>query len=74
MQAAWKNFGVTEKPYTVADLENLLGQVTGDVNFAKNFFQKHITGKELADYKTLLAPAGLLLRKAQAGRASFGFN
>jgi len=72
MQAAWKNFGQLEKPYTLTDLENLLGEVTKKPAFAQAFFQKHVYGQEFADYKTLLAPAGLLLRKTNAGKASLG--
>ena len=72
MQAAWKNFGEPEEPYTLTDLENLLGQLTNKPAFAQEFFQKYIYGKEFADYKTLLAPAGLLLRKTNPGKASLG--
>jgi len=73
MQAAWKNFGQPEKPYTLTDLEKLLGQLTKKPAFAHDFFQKHIYGQEFADYRTLLAPAGLLLRKTNPGKASLGF-
>ena len=72
MQAAWKNFGQNEKPYTLGDLENLLGQVTQNRVFAQDFFRKHIYGKEFADYQNLLEPAGLLLRKTNPGKASLG--
>jgi predicted metalloprotease with PDZ domain len=72
MQAAWKNLGQPEKPYQLADLEKLLAQVTGDANFAATFFRQHVYGRELADYKTLLAPAGLLLRRRHPGQASLG--
>ncbi len=73
MQAAWKNFGQPEKPYNIPDLENLLATVTKDPAFASDFFRKHIYGKEAADYKTLLAQAGMSLRAANAGKASLGF-
>ncbi|NIR48571.1 PDZ domain-containing protein, partial [candidate division KSB1 bacterium] len=46
---------------------------TGDRDFADEFFQKYIYGRELVDYKSLLAQAGLLLRKANAGAAWIGF-
>jgi len=72
MQAVWKNFGQPEKPYTLTDLENLLGQVTKKPTFAREFFQKHIYGKAFADYKTLLALAGLRLRNTNPGKASLG--
>jgi predicted metalloprotease with PDZ domain len=72
MQAAWKNFGKPEKPYQLADLEKLLGQVTGDAAFAAGFFSRHVYGRDLADYKTLLASAGFLLRRRHPGQASLG--
>ena len=72
LQAAWKNFGKPERPYRLTDLEKLLGQVTGAPAFAADFFRRHVYGKELADYKALLAPAGLLLRRRHPGQASLG--
>jgi predicted metalloprotease with PDZ domain len=72
MQAAWKTFGQPEKPYQLTDLEQLLSQVTGDAAFATGFFRRHVYGKELADYKALLAPAGMLLRRSHPGQASLG--
>lgn len=72
MQAAWQQFGKPEKPYRLADLEQLLGQVSGDPAFAADFFRRHVYGKELADYQTLLTWAGLLLRHRNPGKASLG--
>ncbi|MGV3641034.1 MAG: M61 family metallopeptidase, partial [Adhaeribacter sp.] len=72
LQAAWKQYGQPEKPYQLADLEQVLAQVTGDEKFAAGFFRRHVYGRELADYKTLLAPAGMLLRRRNAGKASLG--
>lgn len=74
MKAVWQTHGKPEKPYTVADLQVILGQVTKDTAFANTFFRKHITGHEPADYKTLLSKAGLLLRKAQPNAPYFGKN
>jgi len=74
MRAVWQVHGKTEKPYTMTDLQSILGQVTKDTAFAGTFFRKHITGHELADYKALLGKAGMLLRKAQSGQAYLGRN
>ncbi|MBC7920132.1 MAG: M61 family metallopeptidase [Ferruginibacter sp.] len=67
LRAVWKAHGKTEKPYTVADLQQLLINVTRDSTFANAFFRQHVRGHEVADYRALLAKAGLLLRKARPG-------
>ncbi|MES1160082.1 MAG: PDZ domain-containing protein, partial [Bacteroidota bacterium] len=72
MTAAWKKFGKPEIPYTMSGLEEVLADVTSDKQFAKEYFQKYIYGHQGADYKTLLAPAGFLLRYASEGRAFIG--
>lgn len=72
MQALWQAYGKPEKPYTLTDLLTTLASLTHDEAFARNFFQNHIYGKTLADYKNLLTAAGLELRKSQPGKASLG--
>ncbi|WP_228466928.1 M61 family metallopeptidase [Adhaeribacter swui] len=72
MQALWQTYGKPEKPYTLTDLQNSLATVTRDEAFARNFFQNHIFGKTLTDYKNLLKAAGLELRKSLPGKASLG--
>ncbi len=72
MQRVWQVHGRTEAPYTTDDLRDALAYVTGDETFAAEFFASYITGQELPDYASLLANAGLLLRKANPGAASVG--
>ncbi len=72
MRAVWLAQGKPEKPYEMADLQQILGQVTKDTAFANTFFRDHILGHKLADYTTLLSHAGLLLRKARPGEAWMG--
>ena len=72
MRRVWQVHGKPEIPYTTDDLRNSLAYVTGDEKFAREFFARFITGQELPDYEALLANAGLLLRKANAGEASVG--
>ena len=72
MQRVWQVHGKTEVPYTTDDLRNALAHVTGDERFASEFFASYITGQELPDYESLLANAGMLLRKANDGDASVG--
>lgn len=64
--------GYVDRPYTMADAEARLAEVSGDRAFAREFFARYITGHEVADYAALLAPAGLILRKQFPGRASWG--
>jgi predicted metalloprotease with PDZ domain len=72
MQTAWKKFGKPEIPYNVAGLQEALAEVTGDRKFAESFFQKYIYGHDPIDYNALLAPAGFLLKRPQAGKAWIG--
>ncbi len=72
LQALWQTYGKPEKPYTLMDLQNTLATLTRDEAYARNFFEKHILGKTLADYKNLVTAAGLVLRKSLPGKASLG--
>ena len=72
MQRVWQVHGKTEVPYRTDDLRNALAHVTDDERFANEFFASYITGQDLPDYESLLANAGMLLRKANDGDASVG--
>jgi predicted metalloprotease with PDZ domain len=80
MRMLWRDFGrhqdgralAPQRPYTRDDLRNTLAALTGDRAFAEQFFGRFVEGHEAPDYERLLAPAGLLPRKAQAGRAWIG--
>ena len=72
MQEMWQSHGKTELPYTNADLRQALAVVTDDKRFANRFFDQYIDGQELPDYESLLANAGFLLRKRNAGSATLG--
>lgn len=72
MTAVWKKFGKTEIPYNIEGLRDVLAQLTGDKNFASTFFTKYIYGHEPLDYAPLLEKAGLILRKANEGKAWIG--
>ncbi len=71
MQAVWKKHGKSEIPYSIPDLQNVLGTLT-NTRFAEDFFHRYIYGTEKNDYVKLLANAGLELRKAEPGKASIG--
>jgi predicted metalloprotease with PDZ domain len=72
MQTMWREHPDIQKPYTLEDLQNTLAETTGSRDFAAEIFRRHIYGIEPMDYAALLAPAGLLLQKADAGKAWFG--
>lgn len=79
MRAVWQRFGRTPSepglvatPYTIADLEAVLAQVSGDRAFAREFFQRYVEGRELVDYARLLKRAGLIVRRPQEGRPTLG--
>jgi len=46
--------------------------VSGDRNFANNFFAQFIEGRQVVDYARLLERAGLVMRKRAPGRAFAG--
>lgn len=72
MRLMWQRHGKTEIAYTLADIEKALADLTGDRAFAREFFGRYVTGRDVVDYKALLANAGFLLRPARAGQVSFG--
>ncbi len=79
MRAVWREFGRAQtealapaRLYDVAGLRRVLGEVTRDTVFANDFFRRYVEGRESVDYGALLANAGCLLRKAQAGRPWLG--
>jgi len=80
MNALWVQFGrpgqkepgKVSTPYSVDGLKETLAKVSGDRGFANDFFSKFVEGRELVDYTRLLARAGFVLRKRNAGRAFAG--
>ncbi|MCR5886910.1 PDZ domain-containing protein [Hymenobacter sp. J193] len=78
MRAVWQQHGQPQRdfaparPYSLADLQRILGETTRDTAFAGRFFREHIFGHTLPDFAALLAPAGMVVRKAHAGRPSLG--
>jgi predicted metalloprotease with PDZ domain len=71
MRQVWLTYGKTEKPYTIPDLQNVLGKVTNP-KFAASFFNDYIYGVKKNNYEALLANAGLLLQKASPGKGWMG--
>ncbi len=80
MRAMWRSYGkpggsregYVDVPYTIADAEATLAEVSGDRAFARDFFGRYIQGHEVADYAHLLSRAGFVLKKRNPGRAWLG--
>jgi predicted metalloprotease with PDZ domain len=80
MRAMWRAHGkpggaregYVDRPYTIADAEMRLAEVSGDRAFARDFFARYIQGREAADYKRLLSRAGLVLRRTNERQAWWG--
>ena len=80
MRAMWREHGkpggaregYVDRPYTLADAEARLAEVSGDTRFAADFFARYIHGREVADYASLVSRAGLVLRRTNPGRAWWG--
>jgi predicted metalloprotease with PDZ domain len=68
MRLLWKDYGKHQsaafapvRPYTLPDLRNALSSLTGDAQFAKDFFLRYVEGPEVPDFGKLLDPAGFKL-------------
>jgi predicted metalloprotease with PDZ domain len=72
MRAMWKNYGKPEIPYTLDDARRALASASGDSAWAWSFWKQYIAGHDLPDYPALLANAGILVRRAQAGAPWIG--
>ena len=80
MRALWQKHGrpggrvpgTVDHPYTVADARAVLAEVSGDAAFAEDFFARYIEGREVVDYRRLLARAGFVLRAASPGAGFAG--
>ena len=71
MKAVWLALGKVQKPYTIPDLQRVLGKLTNP-KFANDFFARYIYGIEKNNYTALLDKAGLILRKRAPGKAWAG--
>jgi predicted metalloprotease with PDZ domain len=71
MREAWQRYGKTEMPYELSNLEDALAAVT-DAAFSRRFFDRFVRTGELPDFESLLALAGLELRRPDSGKAWLG--
>ena len=71
MQYMWVNYGMTEVPITIPDLEKAVAEVTGDPNFAADFFELYVYGSELPDLEALFEHAGVQYALQNPNKAGF---
>ena len=79
MRAMWRVHGkpsaapgLVATPYTLADARARLAELTDDRAFADEFFSRYVEGREVPDYRALLARAGIVVRKRSPGEAWTG--
>jgi predicted metalloprotease with PDZ domain len=79
MKALWTKYGKTPSPpgtvatpYTPADLQTTLAEVSGSVSFAREFFERYVDGPELVEYGMLLKRMGLIWKPLHPGRGWMG--
>jgi predicted metalloprotease with PDZ domain len=71
MQLLWQKFGRTGRPYTVADLEATMAELTNPTA-AKQFFTAYVYGIDRPSLQPLLSAMGVVVENASAGKASIG--
>ncbi|WP_446051571.1 M61 family metallopeptidase [Zobellia laminariae] len=62
MKLVWKQYGKTEKPYVIENLQQVLAEYAGS-DFASTFFNKYIYKSEMPDYSSLLNSVGVTLKQ-----------
>src|SRR5205814_7313759 len=72
MRTLWTDLGKPEHYYTLDELEAGLARYSGDRAFAADFFNRFIRGHDVPVYEPLLAPAGLVMRRAAPGSPYLG--
>lgn len=71
MRLVWETYGKEEIPYTLNDLETLLGSFV-DPSFSKDFFNKYIYQSNMPDYKALLSSVGIGFTQSKTDQAHMG--
>ncbi|MEP0369255.1 MAG: M61 family peptidase [Cyclobacteriaceae bacterium] len=72
MKHVWQQYGKTERPYYMEDLQQALATVTGDETFAKDFFTNYIYDSQLPDFEELYKQMGIEVALAKAGKIYTG--
>jgi len=72
MRQMWLQHGKPERPYSLADIQQVLASVSGDKTFAEHVFTDWIEQPGLPDLPALLAQFGLSLKQRQLDEAWAG--
>jgi len=72
MRLLWQVFGKKEIPFTNENLKLALIDISGDADFAENFFADYIEQGRLPDYTALFANAGIEFSRANPDKAWIG--
>ena len=73
MRELWKRFGKTEKPYTMAGLQEALAAYSSS-GFAREFFSSYVYGHASIDYASLLSKAGLEVTRQKSSPDFSGYT
>ncbi len=71
MKLMWQNYGKTEIPYSVRDIQATLAEYVNE-DFSNHFFENYIFDSKLPDYKKLLATVGVKFEKKDPNSAWMG--
>ena len=71
MQLMWRRYGKPEIPYHVRDIQLAVGEAAGAMEWAEQWFERHVYGSELPDLAELLATYGMTLAQAEPDRVGF---
>jgi predicted metalloprotease with PDZ domain len=71
MRKLWQQYGRTEIPYHIHDLQLALASVSQDSSWAADWFDRHVYGSELPDYADLLEDYGVELRQSEPDTVAF---
>ncbi len=68
------DFAKRDRCFTDADLETIMGSLSGSPAWVHQFFRDDVDGTAELDYQTYLSYAGLQLKQQPGARADFGFR
>lgn len=73
MRAMWIKYGTSETPYSNADIQKVLAELTGDEDFAESFFEDFVYGNVEPDFESLFDQLGYKLIMKNPNKTSLGF-
>lgn len=71
MRLIWEQYGRTEVPYNIPDLQACLADLTKNKNFAKEWFAKYIYDSQMPNYKALFADFGVKMEQIESDSVGF---